>query len=95
MAANQGESVVPNGPVLSSIVAQAETWLTEDDRCTYHSVKVTKVYENRYRINFYYKHYPGENKVVPDFTIKNSFFAHYVDGILYDKTRYTPSPLND
>lgn len=96
MAANSGENLLGNNsPTFRSIVAQAQVWMTEEDQGSWCDVKVTNVYDNRYRVNFYRKHYPGENKVVPDFKICASYFCHYDNGILTDKTKYVPSPLND
>jgi hypothetical protein len=96
MAANSGETTLTKGSsTYNSIVTQASHWLTDEDRGRYCSVKVTNVFDNRYRVSFYRKHYPGENKVVPDFRISASFFCHYVDGVLYAKTNYKPSALND
>lgn len=95
MAANSGETTLAKGATYNSIVTQASHWLTEEAVGRYVAVKVTNVYENRYRVNFYEKYYPTENAVVPDFRISASFFCHYVDGVLYDKTNYKPSALND
>ena len=93
MAANTKDNVVTKGKIHDEILAWAKANRTSEEEIFDH--RITNVYDNRYRVSLYSRHFPGENKVVPDFKITDSWFIHYVDGDVVDRTVYRPSALND
>ena len=57
-------------------------------------IDANKLWENRFRINVWTETYSEENNVVPAYNIVKSFFVHYHNGIIIDKT-IQPKPKEE
>lgn len=89
MAQNQGESKVESGRIYDLICDTVKGWV--DPETDIALIKVTNVYDNRYRVNVYTITYV-EGRFVPDTKIEHSYFCHLVGDELIDKTIHNLTP---
>jgi len=99
VAANTKDTVI-TGELADSLVDWAFIWGCDDGLIESRSQichhRVTRVWDNNYRVSLYTKHLPEGNFIVPEYTIAASYLIRRVhDNGFVNVTKRPNSALND
>ncbi len=70
-----------------------ENKIPSKDKCKIGTIKCTNLWDNRFRINVWMEEHE-EGRMVPKIWIGYSYFVHYHDGLIIDKT-ILPKPKKE
>ena len=98
MAANTKDTVI-TGKLADSLVSWAKTEAEAEGKLEGVRVcdhRVTRVWEDHYRVSLYTKELPEGNFIVPEYSIVASYLLYTEDGsVTVNRTRRPNSALND